>query len=571
MNSATEAQNEQSSKGRFPWWIPVLAVIVIGGLTMALVGIGEEEPDYGAVAEVSRGDLTISVTESGSLRSRDQVIVSNRIEGRTTLIWIIPEGEFVEEGDLLAEFDSSELENELVESRIEVQNAEAEFIRAREELEVTKSQNESNIAAAELTLRLAKLDLARYLGQQEMLAEMGFASLEATEQKAVDGSGITSEADGEYAQQREELLSEINLAKQELARAEQQYEDSKELAAEGFITELEVEGDRLAMERAMVELTVAQGKLRLLENYTHKRDLEQLQSDVEQAVRALKRVKLTANASLVQAQADFDSARQEWDEEKRELAEIEEQLSYCKLRAPAAGMVVYETSANQSRWGNNEPIEAGQEIRERQELIYLPSSEGMVADISVHESSLDEIAIGMPARITVDARPGSEFEGIVRKIAPMPDAQSIWLNPDLTVYSTEVEVSGGSQNLRTGMSCQVEIIIEELKDVVFAPLQAVVRSGREYYVYVVSGQSPPVPRVVEIGHDNNRVVHIKEGVEPGEIILLAPPLHDRMEGEDNEASPEEEPTEEAPSAEEGLAASSSESGGGQGGAGAASE
>ncbi|HLS28115.1 MAG TPA: efflux RND transporter periplasmic adaptor subunit [Opitutales bacterium] len=545
---SSESKTEADKKGRKLQWSLLAAVcaVLLVGTSVAWIRFGAEPVDYGLFVEATRRDLTVSVTESGTLRSRDQVVVSNRIEGRTTLLWIIPEGTMVEEGDLLAEFDASQLENKHVQSRIQVQNAEATFIRAREQLEVTKSQNESDIAEAELTLRLAKLDLARYLGRQEMLEELGFASL-AEEEAPLEEAAITSEADGEYAQQREELVSEINLRKQELARAEQQYQDSKDLAAQGFITELEVEGDRLSMERAQVQLKVAEGQLRLLESYTHKRDLEQLQSDVVQAERALDRVELIANANLVQAQADFDSAQQHLEVERRELANIELQLSHTKLRAPAAGMVVYETSANQSRWGNNEPLEAGQEIRERQELIYLPSSEGMVADINVHESSLERIFVGMPARITVDARPGTELVGKVRKIAPMPDAQSIWLNPDLTVYSTEVEVESTSQNLRTGMSCRVEVIIEELIDVVTVPLQSVVRFGRNHYVYVLPEQGPPVARRVTIGLDNNRLVHIIEGLDAGELVMMSPPLHDRLTDEEflSEEPPPADPVDES--------------------------
>ncbi|MEX2382637.1 MAG: hypothetical protein WD490_09670 [Opitutales bacterium] len=548
MNKNKTAQSQNTNKGRrghFLWPLLIgVGVLGLGGLAVGWLRSEGSTAYAGPTGTAQRGDLTISVTESGSLRNRDQVIVTNRVEGRTAILWIIDEGREVEEGDLLVELDSSEREDELVESRIELQNAEADFIRAREQLAVTKNQNESDIAEAELTLRLAKLDLARYLGQQDMMDDFGLTLTLPAEAQTVpaaleteappEGAGPAESqgaAEGDYAQQRERLLSEIELAREELARAEQQWEDSKQLAERGFVTELEVEGDRLAMERGKVDVKLAEGQLHLLENYTHRRDMEQFQSDVIQAERALERVKLTANSNLVQAQADYDSAEQEVDEERREYEDDKLQLEYCKIYAPAAGMVVYETSANQDRRGNNEPLQAGIEVRERQELIYLPSSEGMIADVTVHESSLDRIAIGMPAIVRVDARRGSVFEGAVRRIAPMPDAQSIWLNPDLTVYETQIEVNAGSRELRTGMSCQVEIIVDELVDIVYVPLESVTRYGDRHYVYVTTPQGPQARRV-EIGMDNNRVVHIKEGIEAGEIVLLAPPIHDRMEEEE---------------------------------------
>ncbi len=42
-------------------------------------------------------------------------------------------------------------------------------------------------------------------------------------------------------------------------------------------------------------------------------------------------------------------------------------------------------------------------------------------------------------------------------------------------------------------------------------------------VYVRSG-SGFVPRKVETGMDNNRLIHVKQGLAPGDVVLLTPPL-----------------------------------------------
>ena len=54
----------------------------------------------------------------------------------------------------------------------------------------------------------------------------------------------------------------------------------------------------------------------------------------------------------------------------------------------------------------------------------------MMAEIKIHESNLKKLKTGMPVQITVDALPGTSFKGSVATIAPLPDAQSLWLNPD---------------------------------------------------------------------------------------------------------------------------------------------
>jgi len=105
----------------------------------------------------------------------------------------------------------------------------------------------------------------------------------------------------------------------------------------------------------------------------------------------------------------------------------------------------------------------------------------------------------------------------------LPDAQMVWMNPDLKVYNTEVYLEGEGDYLRTGMSCKAEIIIEEYDDVIYIPVQAVLRVGGEPTVYVQRGREFE-PRKVEIGLDNNRMIRIIGGLQVGEVVLLTPPL-----------------------------------------------
>ena len=74
------------------------------------------------------------------------------------------------------------------------------------------------------------------------------------------------------------------------------------------------------------------------------------------------------------------------------------------------------------------------------------------------------------------------------------------------------------------MSCKARIIIDHYENATYVPIQAVVRIGQQPTVYVVeNGQS--IPKPVEIGLDNNRMIHIISGLKAGEIVDLTPPLH----------------------------------------------
>jgi hypothetical protein len=73
------------------------------------------------------------------------------------------------------------------------------------------------------------------------------------------------------------------------------------------------------------------------------------------------------------------------------------------------------------------------------------------------------------------------------------------------------------------MSCTAEIIVEQYKDALYVPVQAVIRVDNKPTVFVGSG-SKPKPRQVEIGMANNLHIRIIKGLKEGEVVSLTPPL-----------------------------------------------
>ncbi len=486
-------------KGRATSGWPMFALLatvavaaVLGVAVMARSGISGDAKGGQPTFTVRRGPLTISVVESGTIKSLEQVSLKNEVEGQTTLIYLIPEGTTVKKGNLLVELDASNLQDQLIQQQIAVDNAEAAFIRAREDLAVARNQAESDISKAELDYQFAQEDVKQYV-------------------------------EGEHPQEVREADSNITLAKEELERAAEKLKWSERLYEEKYISQTELEADRLTYNRAQLNHELAVASLQLLKEYTSKRKLAELESNVDQAKMALERVKLQANANIVQAEADLKAKETELRQQRSKFEKTERQIAKTKIIAPRDGLVVYATSVQGGGPRRREPLEEGQAVRERQELIYLPSAESMMAEVQVHESSLAKIRLGLPVRVSVDALPGQTFIGQVSKIAPLPDAESAWLNPDLKVYPTQIRLDGSHPELRTGMSCQAEIVVEQHMDALYVPVQTVTRIGVTPTVYVRAGDDFE-PRSIEIGLDNNSMVHMLAGLEPGQEVLLTPPL-----------------------------------------------
>jgi HlyD family secretion protein len=468
------------------------AVIVITLLISGQIWKGKSGPALnGPTYQVKRGPLSISFVVSGTVKAREQAVIKNEVEGRTTIISVIPEGTRVKKGELLIELDASTLTDQQIDQEISVQNSEASYISAKENQAVVENQAKSDIDLARLTLDFARQDLEKYLK-------------------------------GEYPYDLDKSDADIKLAEEELTRAKETLKWSQKLYEEKYISQTELQADELAAKKSELDVELARKSKDLLADYTYKRNLAQLESNVSQAEMAMERTERKANASIIQAQAELKAKESEFMRQKDKLKKMEDQLAKTKICAPTDGQVIYATS---TRGGHDpvEPLDVGREVKEREELIYLPAGYSSKADVMVHESNLKKISKGLPAIITVDALPGKTFYGTIATIAPLPDPRSVWINPDLKVYSTEIYIDGNDPSLRTGMSCQAEIIVQQYKDAIYAPMQAVTRINNEPTVYVWNGnlfQS----RGVKLGLDNSKVIHIPEGLKEGEIVLLTPPL-----------------------------------------------
>jgi HlyD family secretion protein len=254
-----------------------------------------------------------------------------------------------------------------------------------------------------------------------------------------------------------------------------------------------------------------------------------LDSTLRKADRAMARTEWQNKSALRQVESELRARVRERDRSTNRLAELNFQISKSKIYAPTNGIVLYASTVLISRrqWWIK-PLSVGSTAVERQDLIYIPIESGMVVEVMIPEASLNKIDIGMSARVKIDAYPGRAFDGHLVKIGILPDGQSSQLNPDLKLYKCEVECDFKEVTIRPGMSCDVELVKESYDRALYVPVQCVVRVEGMPRVYV-KDRGEWVSRIVRVGMDNNRMIHILEGVREGEEVMLAPPVKEQKE------------------------------------------
>jgi multidrug resistance efflux pump len=410
--------------------LAVILLIILASVGYGLLAEGDRSSANESVptAEVMRGDLTVTVEERGDVYSMRPLEIKSQVEGRNTLLELVDEGTVltqkdVDEGRVIARLDSSTLEETVADRQISVFQAEASYVQAKEDHDIQVNQCKSNIAAAELKLKFARLDAERYLGSDLAihmlapdagpvdliaLARAAVEQLNAAAETGVQAAGETAEqapaaADesdppmlgGDAEQQLRTLTTQVQLAAKELAQAQDQLDWSQKLAARDYISTNDLEGDQLRAQRAAVRLRTAQEGLSLFLNYTLQKDAEQNLSDCTEAQRNLERVQARSRSQLTQSEANLKSKEASFNLEKDRLQKAETMLANCTIRAPKPGRVAYGSSAGGS-WGQRGRgqvnIELGAAIPENQVILRIPDTSALSVKVNISEKDIDKVA-----------------------------------------------------------------------------------------------------------------------------------------------------------------------------------
>lgn len=495
----------------------VICVIAIAALAIGSRSGSKptlEDSEY-VTAQVTRGNLVIDDLLEATIEADESQVIKSKVEGRTTIISIVEEGTILAEEDVLngrvlVELDSSDLRDEETEQAIRFQSEAAELTEASESFHIQEKENESNLKEAELAIKFGRMDLEKYLGEgmakRFLKKEIELASL-------VESASLG----GEASQKLRELEDDSLLEKMEKRLAKDKLSWTRILSASGYVSQSELESDKLAHQKSTVALMKATTAIELFEDYEIQKEAEQLRSDLEEAIRELERTKAQCRSEMAKADANLKSSSATFTRQRDKLKKIREQIEGCKIVATKPGLVTFPGSGRRNR---DRVIEEGAEVYERQEIIRIPDLSSMVAQAKVHETVISRMKEGLPAEIVIEAIPDEQFKGTVKKVGLLPDSENRWMNPDLKVYKCDISIEGDVAGLKPGMSAHVRVFIDEHPDVLMIPVNAVAQHGKKSMCFISQVEGDPEPREVVAGDYNDNYVEIKEGLQEGERVVL---------------------------------------------------
>jgi HlyD family secretion protein len=207
-----------------------------------------------------------------------------------------------------------------------------------------------------------------------------------------------------------------------------------------------------------------------------------------------------AKAQLIRAQAELDRA--------------DEELRNSRILSPISGIVL------------SRDVELGNAVAS----VISAASGGTqimtIADVSrmhvtgkVPESDVGKISVGMPARIGVESFREEKFSGQVSRISPLGKELD-----NVTSFEVEVVIDNDTRKLKTGMTANAEIVLEEHSKTLVIPEAAIIygESGDTSVEIPDPGtEAGKKKTAIKVGISNGIKTEVLEGLNEGDKVVTS--------------------------------------------------
>lgn len=223
------------------------------------------------------------------------------------------------------------------------------------------------------------------------------------------------------------------------------------------------------------------------------------------------RAELEANRDLLERglinQTAFNNVASAFEDAKLELERARRTEERNILITPIDGVIL-----RLARNEDGQLLANGQLVNPNQMIAQIAPLDPLIADVDLVGRDIAAVRIGLEARVRYHAWPHQEFTGKVLRLAPTVD-------PLTRALRAEVEVDNDERVLRPGMFAEVVLIGERRENVPVVPRRALTDRGGRRVVFVLRGQRVE-QRTVEIGLGDDEHVEIRQGVEPGDRVVV---------------------------------------------------
>lgn len=460
-------------------------------------------------------DITTTDTFTGTIVAVDSQSVMSAVSGATVTEVDVAEGDMVEEGDVIAKLDTSDVEDSITELQMQ--------------MSTTAASNNLSIESAQANYDDLVNDIADGLNSTVNNAlssiDSAFQSLLQAQTNYNNEVLLNNDANSDTISS---AISQVESAYQQMQSAAMQLQNAytnKEDAIYQYEKTLK-EGETSDFDGTSYDQTIASAQMsydnaqtaynEALASYelaktTEDNNLISLYDQVITAENNYIEAIQSYNTTMRSIQEQLDSyerqiasARLSADQSQQELqlSELEDSLSDYVITAPMSGEI---TELN---------CKVGDitEVSSTTSLATITNYDKMSVSISVSEYDISQLSVGSEVTVTVDAL-GRDFDGTVTSIDKIGTNSS-----SIAYFTCEVQFTPDDDVLE-GMTAEVSLTVTEADDAVVLPSDAIMTdTDGSSYVYVLQDDGTYAKQVVTLGEADGSYTQVTDGVSSGDTV-----------------------------------------------------
>ncbi len=494
-------------------------IVLIGAIGWVVLGRSKNGVDPALakkVEVVERGDFQMSIRATGNLEPLIDVEVKSNVEGEIVKLYV-QNGDYVEAGDDLIDLDPELYQEEKKQAEADVRAAKAQVKQAELNIELKKERLRSQLSQAEADLKMAQAGLETT--QATTITQVNQSETDIlTAKNSLDQDNIALEQARIALEQANITLSEqetslssakisLDNAKSELDRNTELYD--KELVSKKVLEDAQaqhvnakvqyenaqkrVESQKqtiLSQQRTIKvrETSIASRELTLENQKKNLEDLRKMRKNSEEEARLrvgnsrTRLNELELNLENEKSLTEQSRVSADANQLRREstLKNQAERLEWTKIKAPMSGIVTLLelevgeiVTSGRSAFSQSPP------------LMTIVDPSKMVVKTFINEVDMERLEEDQRVDIKVDAYQSKTYEGKVYEISPSGQQQD-----NIISFEVMIEVLGSPEELKPGMSTDVDIITYEEKNVLMVPIDAVINEKSVMVNAEVGNTSP---------------------------------------------------------------------------------
>lgn len=198
------------------------------------------------------------------------------------------------------------------------------------------------------------------------------------------------------------------------------------------------------------------------------------------------------------------------------LADANSSMNSLFVVSPAKGIIIKEEN-----WMTNQKWAVGDQPYSGSKVIELPDLSAMRAEVKINEVDISKIMPGQRVEIRPDAYSDSVYSAKVESVANL--AQNKDYKSRIKIFPVQISISGQSKKLLPGLTVSCKIIVSEIPDVLYIPIESLFKDQMTHFVYIKTG-SGFKRNEIKTGPVNTDFVVITEGLNENDQIALSDPF-----------------------------------------------